>query len=86
MIKIVKNIFSGLFQEIDADIGLLPERRTVSAQDPSHDRGGKSKEFLYLLFLNFKLNIKLTNFFPHQFCIYSLVGLFYSRSRSNERK
>lgn len=30
---------AGLFQEIDADIGLLPERRTVSAQDPSHDRG-----------------------------------------------
>lgn len=43
MIKIIKNIFSGLFQEIDADIGLLPERRTVSAQDPSRDRGGKSK-------------------------------------------
>lgn len=30
---------AGLFQEIDADIGLLPERRTVSAQDPSHDQG-----------------------------------------------
>lgn len=30
----------GLCQETDVDIGLSPETRIASAQDPSHSRGG----------------------------------------------
>jgi len=32
-------VAAGLFQETGADIGLCPETRTVSAQDPSHGLG-----------------------------------------------
>ena len=31
---------SGLFRETDADIGLSPETRIISAQDQSHGLGG----------------------------------------------
>lgn len=32
-------VVAGLYQETDADIGLSPEKRPESAQDPSHSQG-----------------------------------------------